>query len=240
VERVWSDQLADFVGQPVQLAGWLHHQRQLARLTFLLLRDGRGTVQVVLEDPELRARVAARPAESVLRIEGEVAAVPQAPGGLEIRQPCLHLLSEPDGPLPFDLWRPELGLQLPTLLDHAALSWRHPRQRALSRVAAAAVSGFRSCLDARGFVEIQTPKLVASATEGGANVFAVGYFGRPAFLAQSPQFYKQTMVGVHERVYETVPVFRAEPHDTSRHLAEYLSLDAEMGFIADHREVMAC
>ena len=169
-----------------------------------------------------------------------MAAVPQAPGGLEIRQPRLHLLSEPEGPLPFDLWRPELGLQLPTLLDHAALSWRHPRQRALSRFAAAAVSGFRSCLDARGFVEIQTPKLVASATEGGANVFAVDYFGRPAFLAQSPQFYKQTMVGVHERVYETAPVFRAEPHDTSRHLAEYLSLDAETGFIADHREVMAC
>jgi nondiscriminating aspartyl-tRNA synthetase len=101
------------------------------------------------------------------------------------------------------------------------------------------VWGFRSAFDEQGFVEIQTPKLVASATEGGANVLPVQYFGRRAFLAQSPQFYKQTMVGVYERVYETAPVFRAEPHDTARHLAEYFSLAAEMGFIIDHRDVMA-
>jgi nondiscriminating aspartyl-tRNA synthetase len=100
------------------------------------------------------------------------------------------------------------------------------------RLTARAVAAFRSTLDARGFVEIQTPKIVASATEGGANVFAVDYFGREAFLAQSPQFYKQTMVGVFERVYEVGPVFRAEPHETARHLAEYVSLDAEAGFTA--------
>jgi nondiscriminating aspartyl-tRNA synthetase len=116
---------------------------------------------------------------------------------------------------------------------------RHPARQAVFRAGAAAVRGFRSTLDAAGFVEVQTPKIVASATESGANVFRLDYFGRPAYLAQSPQFYKQTLVGVFERVYEVGPVFRAEPHDTVRHLAQYTSLDVEFGFIEDHRDVMA-
>jgi nondiscriminating aspartyl-tRNA synthetase len=239
LKRVWSDRLSDSVGQRVEIAGWLHHQRRLAQVSFVLVRDGRGIIQVVVEDAGLRADLAAWTPETVLRVEGEVVAVPQAPGGVELHHAQFTQLARPEGSLPFELRRPQLEIQLPTLLDHAALSWRHPHQRSLVRVAAAAVSGFRAALDERGFVEIQTPKLVASATEGGANVFPVDYFGRPAFLAQSPQFYKQTMVGVFERVYETAPVFRAEPHDTARHLAEYFSLDAEMGFIRDHRDVMA-
>jgi nondiscriminating aspartyl-tRNA synthetase len=127
--------------------------------------------------------------------------------------------------------------QLPALLDHAAVALRHPRIRAAFSIAAASVAGFRSTLDAMGFTEIQTPKIVGTATETGANVFAFDYFGRPAYLAQSPQLYKQMMVGVFERVYETGPVFRAEPHDTVRHLAEYVSLDVELGFIENHRDV---
>ena len=116
------------------------------------------------------------------------------------------------------------------------MTWRHPGRRARWELAAASLRGFRAALDGLGFTEIQTPKFVSSATESGASVFQVDYFGRPAYLAQSPQFYKQTMVGVFERVYETGPVFRAEPHDTARHLAEYVSLDAEFGFISDHRD----
>jgi nondiscriminating aspartyl-tRNA synthetase len=115
---------------------------------------------------------------------------------------------------------------------------RHPTMRAGWEIAAAALHGFRSTLDGLDFTEIQTPKIVGTATESGANVFALDYFGRPGYLAQSPQFYKQTMVGVFERVYEIGPVFRAEPHDTVRHLAEYVSLDAELGFIEDHRDVV--
>jgi len=132
-----------------------------------------------------------------------------------------------------------LTATLPTQLDHASVSLRHPSRSAALRVSAAAVAGFRSALDGQRFVEVHTPKIVASATESGANVFAIDYFGRPAYLAQSPQFYKQLMVGVFERVYEVGPVFRAEPHDTVRHLAQYTSLDAEFGFITDHRDVMA-
>jgi nondiscriminating aspartyl-tRNA synthetase len=125
------------------------------------------------------------------------------------------------------------------LLDYAAVSLRHPRRRAAFEVAAASLHGFRSSLDRLQFTEISTPKIVAAATESGANAFTLDYFGRPAFLAQSPQFYKQTLVGVFERVYETGPVFRAEPHDTARHLTEYTSLDGEVGFVHDHFDVMA-
>jgi nondiscriminating aspartyl-tRNA synthetase len=141
-------------------------------------------------------------------------------------------------PPPFDLYRPRLTATLPTQLDHAAVALRHPDRQRVFRISAAAMAGFRATLDALRFVEVQTPKIVESATESGANVFALDYFGRPAYLAQSPQFYKQLMVGVFERVYEVGPVFRAEPHDTARHLAEYVSLDAELGFITDHRDVM--
>lgn len=119
------------------------------------------------------------------------------------------------------------------------MSLRHPARRAIAAIAASSVSGFRSTLDALGFTEVFTPKVVAAATESGANVFPIDWFGRRAYLAQGPQFYKQIMVGVFERVYEVGPVFRAEPHDTVRHLAQYLSLDAEIGFITDHRQVMA-
>jgi nondiscriminating aspartyl-tRNA synthetase len=164
---------------------------------------------------------------------------PQAPAGVELHDPELFVVAEPVAPPPFELRRPELPAQLPTLLDHAAVALRHPRRRAAAAVAAASVHGFRRTLDGLGFTEIHTPKVVASATESGAGLFPIDWFGRTAFLAQSPQFYKQTMVGVFERVYEVGPVFRAEPHDTARHLAEYVSLDAEMGFVADHTDVMA-
>jgi nondiscriminating aspartyl-tRNA synthetase len=142
-----------------------------------------------------------------------------------------------EGP-PIDIFRPTLNAQLPTILDHAPLTLRHLKQRAMFRVSAASMEGFRAGLRKSEFVEIQTPKIVASSTESGANVFKVDYFGKPAYLAQSPQFYKQTMVGVNERVFEVGPVFRAEPHDTPRHLNEYVSMDAEMGFIEDHTTVM--
>ncbi|PZF82264.1 aspartate--tRNA(Asn) ligase, partial [Micromonospora endophytica] len=142
-------------------------------------------------------------------------------------------------PPPFDLYRPSLTATLPTQLDHAPVALRHPTRSAALRISAAAVAGFRATLDARRFVEIHTPKVVATSTESGANVFTLDWFGRPAYLAQSPQFYKQLMVGVFERVYEVGPVFRAEPHDTVRHLAQYTSLDVELGFVTDHRDVMA-
>jgi nondiscriminating aspartyl-tRNA synthetase len=238
MQRTLTGELRPRVGERVRLAGWLHHQRRLARLTFVLLRDRAGLAQVVVEDSAAIDEVARLLPETVLEVEARVAESPQAPGGVELRDPVFTVLSEPAEPPPIELRRPVLKEQLPTLLDHAAVALRHPRQRAAFEIAAASVAGYRTALDGLGFVEIQTPKIVATATEGGANVFQLDYFGRPAYLAQSPQFSKQTMVGVFERVYEVGPVFRAEPHDTTRHLAEYVSLDAELGFIGDHFDVM--
>jgi nondiscriminating aspartyl-tRNA synthetase len=151
----------------------------------------------------------------------------------------VEVLSEAAEQPPFDMFRPSIKAQLPTILDYAPLALRHPRHKAIFKLSAASMRGFRETLRGQEFTEIQTPKIVASATEGGANVFAIEYFGQKAYLAQSPQFYKQTMVGIFERVFEVAPVFRAEPHDTPRHLNEYVSLDCEFGFIKDHTDVMA-
>jgi nondiscriminating aspartyl-tRNA synthetase len=226
-------------GRRVRLEGWVHRRRVLATVTFLIIRDRSGLAQVVVRDPEGLESLRRCGEETVVAVTGTATHNLAAPGGTEVTGPRITLLGEPAQAPPVSLWRPALDAGLPTVLDHAAVAWRHPAQRARWELAAASLRGFRATLDSQGFTEIQSPKLVPSATESGATVFTVDYFGRPAYLAQSPQFYKQTMVGVFERVYETGPVFRAEPHDTARHLAEYVSLDAEVGFIRDHRDVLA-
>ncbi|NTU85824.1 MAG: aspartate--tRNA(Asn) ligase [Chloroflexales bacterium] len=239
MERIWTTELPARAGETVLLKGWLHRLRRLSSVSFLVLRDGRGTAQVVIDDPALAAELGSLPAESVLAVTGEAVAEAQAPGGVEVRRPAVEVISRAVEIPPFDLFRPRIRAHLPTVLDHAPLALRHPRNRAFFRMASAAMEGFRGSLRAHGFTEIQTPKIVGSATEGGASVFRLDYFGGPAYLSQSPQLYKQIMVGVFERVFEVGPAFRAEPHDTPRHINEFVSLDVEQGFISDHREVMA-
>jgi nondiscriminating aspartyl-tRNA synthetase len=239
VHRILSTDLSAHVGETVTVAGWVHRRRLLKAVAFLIVRDAAGHSQVVVADDETRAQVEALTEETVVEVRATVVANSAAPAGVELHHPEVRPISSVAVPLPLELHRPALAATLPTQLDHAALSLRHPRRAAALRISAAAVAGFRAALDERRFVEVHTPKIVESATESGANVFALDYFGRPAYLAQSPQFFKQLMVGVFERVYEVGPVFRAEPHDTARHLAQYTSLDAELGFIADHTDVMA-
>ncbi|MGK5742027.1 aspartate--tRNA(Asn) ligase [Micromonospora sp. URMC 103] len=238
MQRILSRQLPTHVGETVRIAGWVHRRRLLKAVTFLIVRDAAGLSQVVVTDPAVRAQVERITEETVVEVTGTVVGNDVAPAGVELTAPVVRLLGPPAAPPPFDLYRPALTASLPTQLDHAPVALRHPLRSAALRVAAASVAGFRATLEARDFVEIHTPKVVASSTESGASVFALDWFGRPAYLAQSPQFYKQLMVGVFERVYEVGPVFRAEPHDTVRHLAQYTSLDAELGFVADHRDVM--
>ena len=228
----------DHVGEVVRLHGWLHAVRRLGGVTFVVLRDGWGTIQAVTEDEQDLAPIAGCALESIVRLTGTVVANAQAPGGLELRRPVLEVINAVTEATPLPLNKREIKAALPTLLDHAVIANRHPARRAVFRLAAGAMAGFRSSLTAMHFTEVQTPKIVASATESGANVFQLDYFGRPAFLAESPQFYKQIMVGVFGRVFEVGPVFRAEPHDTTRHVNEYVSLDVEFGFIEDHFAVM--
>ncbi|GLY93302.1 aspartate--tRNA(Asn) ligase [Actinoplanes sp. NBRC 103695] len=238
MQRILSTELAQHPGETVTIAGWVHRRRLLKQVAFVIVRDATGFAQVVVADPATRAEIEMISEESVIEVTAQVSVNAAAPAGVELTSPSVRVLSAVSVPLPLELHRPALTATLPTQLDHAALALRHPTRAAALRMAAAATEGFRSALAAQRFVEIHTPKIVASATESGANVFAIDYFGRPGYLAQSPQFYKQMMVGVFERVFEVGPVFRAEPHDTGRHLAQYTSLDAELGFITDHRDVM--
>jgi nondiscriminating aspartyl-tRNA synthetase len=238
MQRILSRQLKAHVGQTVTVAGWIHRRRLLKSVAFLILRDAEGLAQIVVSSAETREALEQLTEESVVEVTATVTANEQAPGGIELIEPTVKLLAKA-AEIPFELHRPVLTATLPTQLDHAALALRHPVRRAALKVAAAAAAGFRTALSEQRFVEIQTPKIVAGATESGANVFRLDYFGRPGYLAQSPQFYKQMMVGVFERVFEVGPVFRAEASDTARHLSQYTSLDAEMGFVADHRDVMA-
>ncbi|WP_204006439.1 aspartate--tRNA(Asn) ligase [Virgisporangium aurantiacum] len=231
-QRVLSSELPAHVGETVLLRGWVHRRRSLKSVSFLIVRDRAGLAQVVMPEP------VETPEESAVAVVGTVVANPAAPAGVEVVKPTVDALAAAETP-PFELFRPDLAAGLSTRLDAAPLAFRHPGTRTALETAAAATRGFRTALEKSGFTEIFTPKLVATATESGANVFPVDYFGRTAYLAQSPQFYKQLMVGVFERVFEVGPVFRAEPHDTGRHLAQYTSLDAELGFIEDHRDVMA-
>ncbi len=229
------------IGETIRLQGWLHNLRRLGGVSFIVLRDGWGTLQAVTENeadlaPLLEEELST---ETVITLEGTVASVPQAPGGIELHQPRMTVITPVREPLPVVISKREVNASLPSLLDHAVVVNRHPARRAVFRLSAGAMAAFRAVLANRGFTEIQSPKIVASATESGANVFKIDYFGRPAYLAQSPQFYKQVMVGVFQGVYEVAPVFRAEPHDTTRHINEYVSLDAEFGFIENHFTVMA-
>ena len=226
------------VGTRVRLRGWLHRRRDLAAVLFLVLRDRSGLAQLVIRDGTIRDSLGPYGEETVLEAVGTAVANAQAPGGVELLDPEIRPLSDPAETPPVPLWRPDVEAGLPTVLDTAPVTLRHPRLSIGPRLAAAAVRGFSETLTGLGCTEIFTPKIVGSSTESGAEVFGLDYFGQPAYLAQSPQFYKQTMVGVFERVFEVGPVFRAEPHDTVRHLAEYISLDAEFGFVRDHRDVM--
>ena len=241
MQRIHTNGVGSHIGERVRVAGWLHSLRQMGGINFLVIRDGWGTVQAVAESESELAPLRSSEAglESVLAVEGLVVAMPQAPGGIELHDLQVEVITPVVETPPVSLNKRKITANLSTLLDNAAITNRHPARRAIFRLGAGVMAGFRSALLARGFTEIQTPKIVASATESGANVFKLDYFGRPAYLAQSPQFYKQIMVGVFERVFEVGPVFRAEPHDTTRHINEYVSLDVEFGFIENHFTVMA-
>ena len=240
MQRTLASQLAQLPpGQTVKVEGWIHRRRTLATITFVIVRDRTGLTQVVVRDPGTVEQVAGLGEETVVSVTGTIVANPSAPGGFELVDPVIEPLTEPAHTPPVELWRPTMSAGLAALLDNAPVTLRHPRSKATWQLASASMQGFRRALTHEGFTEIQTPKIVGTSTESGANVFTVDYFGQQAYLAQSPQLYKQTLVGVFERVFEVGPVFRAEPHDTVRHIAEYVSLDAELGFIEDHRDVLA-
>jgi nondiscriminating aspartyl-tRNA synthetase len=238
MERTLSSEVAGRIGEAVTVAGWLHAVRAHGRLVFAVIRDRTGQVQVVTEEPAVAATLGALRAESVLSVRGRAAAEPRAPGGVEIRAEEILPIAPVTEELPLTLHKRELTAGLDLLLDHRALSLRSPRARATFRVQHELSLAFADFLTAQGFTRVHTPKIVRAGAEGGSDIFAVEYFGERAYLAQSPQFYKQMLVGVFERVFEIAPAFRAEKHDTTRHTNEFTSLDLEMGFIESHKALM--
>lgn len=234
--RVLASQLPTFVGEAVTLKGWTHKIRHLGNLAFLVLRDRTGLVQCVLEGELASLHIEN---EAVVAITGKVVPAPKAPGGLEVSATAVEIISPPSMALPFEINKKSVKAGLESLLDHRVLSLRNPKIHAAFTIQSALAGGFREYLASQGFTQIFTPKIVATGTEGGSNLFPISYFEQKAYLAQSPQFYKQMMVGAgFERVFEIAPVYRAEEHNTTRHLNEYLSLDVEMGFIESEEDLM--
>ncbi|WP_433751163.1 aspartate--tRNA(Asn) ligase [Falsibacillus pallidus] len=217
------------------MKGWVHRVRHLKSVSFVILKDRTGFVQCVLEKQFAGMKVEN---ESAIVVKGKAVATGQQKNGVEVIVDDIHILSKSEA-LPFEVNKKELDANLDLILNHRVISMRNERTQAIFRIQSAITGAFEEFMRSKGFMQMFTPKLVAQGAEGGANVFKLDYFGKEAFLAQSPQFYKQMMVAAgYERVYEIGPVFRAEQHNSSRHLNEYTSLDAEMGFIEGFEEIM--
>jgi len=225
----------------VVVAGWIEDVRVLGKILFAILRDREGRVQITVkknESPEIYETLRNIHRESVVGFEGLVVKSDIAKMGFEIIPKKCVVYSHAHAPLPIGVID-KVHVELDTRLKHRVLDLRKDDVRAIFKIKATLVDAFRQSLKRRGFTEIHTSKIIAEGTEGGANLFEIKYFERAAYLAQSPQFYKQMMVGAgFERVYEVGMVYRAEPHNTTRHLNEYLSLDLEMGFINNEFDVM--
>jgi nondiscriminating aspartyl-tRNA synthetase len=238
-EEISSSQLSKHTGATVRIHGHIQSLRDMGNLAFVVIRDMDGSVQLVADEQEVLAVVGQAAPETPVIAEGVVVARPQGQG-FEIQLKKLTLLSTPAQSLPVEIGKQSKvdGLSLSTMLDYRPLTLRSPKVRSIFKIEAVFCEAFREFLRDRQFTEIHSPKIVATGTEGGAQLFKLNYFGREAFLAQSPQFYKQIMVGALERVFEIAPVYRAEEHDTTRHLNEYISMDVEMGFIENEHDLM--
>ncbi|OQC69888.1 MAG: Asparagine--tRNA ligase [candidate division Hyd24-12 bacterium ADurb.Bin004] len=230
-------------GSRVTVHGAVQRIRRLSWGAFVVLRRHDGLVQCVLQADTDGGAMQRLQEESCVEMTGTIHRASMKdpsimPRDTEIHVESVRILSEPASPPPVDLTKKILDLHIDTNLDLRPVSLRHPVERARLRIASALEADFRRYLSSRGFTSIRSPKICFAGAEGGANIFRVQYFDRTAFLAQSPQFYKQMAVAFYERVFETGPVFRAEPHQTSRHVNEYTSLDFEMGYISSFRDVM--
>lgn len=232
--------MAAHVGQEVLVQGWLHKKRLLGGLNFIVIRDRSGLAQMVVDKDEEVEKLRGMQVGTVLSAKGNVVEENRAPGGAELHEPVITVDVPVTDEPPIEIDKPlsHKPENLDTLFDNRHLGLRSPQEQKVFKIRAALLRQIRDFLYKNDFTEINTPKLLAGATEGGAEVFKTDYFGKEATLAQSPQLYKQMMVGAFERVFEIAPAFRAEPSATTRHMSEVYMLDIEMGFIKNHEEVL--
>lgn len=238
--RTLARELSGKIGETVTISGWLHKKRLLGGLNFIAVRDRSGLTQTLIKDKDEVEKLRSLQVGTVLSVTGTVVADERAPGGAELHDVTLDVqvpvTDEP--PIEIDKPIPHKSENLDTLFEYRVLGLRNLQEQKVFKIRASLTRYIREFLHGQEFVEIDTPKLIAGATEGGAEVFQLDYFGKTATLAQSPQFYKQIMVGVFERVYEIGHSYRAEPSATTRHLTELTMLDVEMGFVESHDEVL--
>ena len=230
-------------GKTVIVMGWVRALRGGGKLKFIQMSDRKGYIQVTAKageiDPELMKIIDELGREYVIAVKGTVKANEQAPNGIEIIPQDIRILNTSEAPLPLEVVTKKTPAELPTRLDARFLDLRKPEIAAIFHIKDLVSKASRKFLEDWGFKEIHTPKIVAQATESGANVFKISYFGKEAYLAQSPQFYKQAMMAAaFEKVYEIAPAFRAEKHHTIRHVTEYTSLDFEISFVDNLEDIM--
>lgn len=233
-----AEELKNSIGKTVFIHGVIYKIRQMSGFAFVLLQTKRKLIQCVYSEDFSDFSISELACNMSVVIKGEVIAEERSRSGYELRIKSYSLLSHPQEETPIVINNKELAASLDTILDYRPITLRNTRERTIFKIQEGIASGFRKYLTDNNFTEIHTPKIVFSGAEGGANIFALDYFSREAYLAQSPQFYKQIMVSVFERVFEIAPVFRAEKHHTSRHINEYTSVDLEMGFIENFSEIM--
>jgi nondiscriminating aspartyl-tRNA synthetase len=228
------------IGEQITIQGWLHKKRLLGGLNFLTVRDRSGLAQNLIDSKDELEKLRGMQVGTVVSFTGTVVADERALGGAELHDVSVEVMSPVTEEPPIEIDKPisHKSENLDTLFEHRVLNLRNVQEQKIFRIRGSLTRALRQFLDDNEFVEIDTPKLLAGATEGGAEVFKLDYFGQTATLAQSPQFYKQIMVGVFERVYEIGHSYRAEPSATTRHLTELTMLDLEMGFVESHQEVM--
>ena len=236
----WEDLMGEgLLNQEAVVEGAVHSIRNMGDVAFVILRRREGLFQTVFENEQVNVSIHELKEAMTVRVRGILCEEERAPHGRELRLRHVDILSCPAGPLPLAIDKWKMNTSLEAKLNYRSLSLRNIQERSKFKIQEALVRAFRDFLYEQGFTEIHTPKIGARGAEGGANMFKLSYFHKPAVLAQSPQFYKQMMVGVFDRVFETGPVFRAEKHNTKRHLNEYTSLDFEMGYIDSFEEIMA-
>ena len=238
-EAELEDLLKAEEGTTIILEGAVHSVRDMGEIAFVILRKKEGLIQTVWEEGKTDLELSEIREGDYIHVTGQIKDEERAPHGKEVRLSTISHLSHVSCPLPLPIDKWKLNTSLEAKLDRRSLSLRNIRERARFRIQEGIVRGFRDFLYEQGFTEIHTPKIGAKSAEGGANMFRLSYFHRPAVLQQSPQLYKQMMVGVFDRVFETGPVFRAEKHNTRRHLNEYTSLDFEMGYIHSFLDICA-
>lgn len=238
-EAELEDLLKAEEGTTIILERAVHSIRDMGEIAFVILRKREGLIQTVWEEGKTDMELSEIREGDYIHVTGQIKDEERAPHGKEVRLSTIRHLSHVSCPLPLPIDKWKLNTSLEAKLDRRSLSLRNIRERARFRIQEGIVRGFRDFLYEQGFTEIHTPKIGAKSAEGGANMFRLSYFHRPAVLQQSPQLYKQMMVGVFDRVFETGPVFRAEKHNTRRHLNEYTSLDFEMGYIHSFLDICA-